>query len=125
MTYLDLAGGALACVVVLHVVCVIVAHRRGTLPRSFATAVIATVLALCVLTVVFDSLMVMADLFRFDESQLTGVRVWRAPLEDLAWPLAAGLALPALRVALTPVRRAAPAGGRGIATPDPQLQEHA
>jgi lycopene cyclase domain-containing protein len=51
---------------------------------------------LLVLTAVFDSLMIAADLFRFDESRLLGVHVLLAPLEDFAWPLASALALPAL-----------------------------
>mgnify|MGYP000920518594 CR=1 FL=1 len=54
------------------------------------------------MTVVFDSLMIISDLFRFDESSLLGVHLWHAPLEDLAWPLAAGLLLPALRELLHP-----------------------
>ena len=120
MTYLDLAVVALAVVVVLHGAGVVVARRRGTLPRHFAAAVAVTVLVLCVLTVVFDSLMVMSDLFRFDEDRLTGVILWRAPLEDLAWPLAAGLLLPALRVALAPRPTDA-----SPAPTDRQLQEHA
>lgn len=51
---------------------------------------------LTVLTIVFDSIMIAADLFRFDEDKLTGVTVWLAPVEDLAWPLAAALLLPAV-----------------------------
>lgn len=51
---------------------------------------------LTVLTVVFDSIMIAADLFRFDEDKLTGVTLWLAPVEDLAWPLAAALLLPAV-----------------------------
>lgn len=51
---------------------------------------------LTVLTIVFDSIMIAADLFRFDEEKLTGVTVWLAPVEDLAWPLAAALLLPAV-----------------------------
>jgi len=121
VTYLDLAVVALAVVVVLHVACVVVARRRGTLPPRFALAVAVTVLVLCVLTIVFDSLMVMSDLFRFDEDRLTGVILWRAPLEDLAWPLAAGLLLPALRVALAPH----PSHPASPTSTDRQLQEHA
>ena len=64
--------------------------------------------------------MIAADLFRFDASQLLGVRVGLAPLEDLAWPLAAGLLLPALRVALAPRPTDA-----SPAPTDRQLQEHA
>jgi lycopene cyclase domain-containing protein len=51
---------------------------------------------LLVLTAVFDSVMIAADLFRYDDSALLGVHVLRVPLEDLAWPVFAALALPAL-----------------------------
>lgn len=55
-----------------------------------------TITVLLVLTVVFDSLMIAADLFRFDDESLVGLRLWQAPVEDLAWPVAAGLLLPSL-----------------------------
>jgi lycopene cyclase domain-containing protein len=63
-------------------------------PWWAATAGVAA--ALLVLTAVFDSLMIAADLFRFDERRLLGVHVLLAPLEDFAWPLASALGLPAL-----------------------------
>ena len=92
MTYLGLAGLFLLPVAGLAVV---VAWRRRLGARWWtATAVSAVVLL--VLTVVFDSLMIHVDLFRFESAHLTGVRLLLAPLEDLAWPLAAVLLLPAL-----------------------------
>ena len=45
--------------------------------------------------------MIAADLFRFAEGDLLGIRIGLAPLEDLAWPLAAGLLLPSLWLLLT------------------------
>jgi lycopene cyclase domain-containing protein len=60
------------------------------------TATGLTVAVLLLLTVVFDSLMIAADLFRFDADSLVGLRLWQAPVEDLAWPVAAGLLLPSL-----------------------------
>ncbi|WP_127130281.1 lycopene cyclase domain-containing protein [Georgenia sp. SYP-B2076] len=77
-----------------------------------ASAVVAA--GLLVLTVVFDSLMVAADLFRYEAAALTGLRVGLAPVEDLAWPLAAAAALPALWELLgaREKRRAARAGAR-------------
>lgn len=63
-----------------------------------ATAV--TIVVLLMLTIVFDSLMIAADLFRFDEEQLTGLRVGLAPVEDLMWPVAAGLLLPSIAALL-------------------------
>ena len=61
-----------------------------------------TVGLLLVLTAVFDSLMISADLFRFAEEDLLGPRIGLAPIEDLAWPMAAGLLLPALWLLLSP-----------------------
>lgn len=114
MTY-----ASLALVVVLGCAAVTAATlatepRRGRAPTRLAAVTGLTALVLVVLTVVFDSLMVAADLFRYDESALLGVRVWRAPLEDLAWPLATALVLPSLGALLEarardPHRAGAPA----------------
>lgn len=98
MTY---AGLALVFVGLSAAVAVAVAVVRRLPGRWWVTTAV-TVAALLVLTVVFDSLMIISDLFRFDESSLLGVHLWRAPVEDLAWPLAAGLLLPALRELLDP-----------------------
>lgn len=68
--------------------------------------------ALVVLTAVFDSLMIAADLYRFGEAALSGLRVGAAPVEDFAWPVAAALLLPAVWELLggrgEPVREGAP-----------------
>jgi lycopene cyclase domain-containing protein len=65
-------------------------------PGRWWGACLSAAAALVVLTAVFDSLMVAADLFRYREAALLGPRVLLTPLEDLAWPLFAALALPAL-----------------------------
>ena len=52
--------------------------------------------AAAALTAAFDSLMIAADLFRYDAGSLTGLRVLLAPVEDFAWPVVAVLLLPAL-----------------------------
>jgi lycopene cyclase domain-containing protein len=79
-------------------------------------------LTLAVLTAVFDSVMIAADLFRYDESTLSGVRVLLAPVEDFAWPLAAAVLLPSLWVALgrrrSRVPRPAEEGAAGAGTAD-------
>ena len=69
--------------------------------RRWWLATALTTLAMMVLTAVFDSVMIAADLFRFDESALVGVHVGLAPLEDFAWPLAAVAVVPALFLLLT------------------------
>jgi len=103
MTYATLA----ACFVAASAgVAVLVTVRRGLGAQWWLTTGV-TIVVLLVLTVVFDSLMILADLFRFDETSLIGIRLWRAPAEDLAWPLAAGLLLPALRELLAPRRELA------------------
>ncbi|PZR54164.1 lycopene cyclase [Xylanimonas oleitrophica] len=70
--------------------------------RRWWLATAATVVALVVLTIVFDNVMIAADLFRYDHSHLSGVRLGQAPVEDLAWPLVAGIGLPALALLLAP-----------------------
>lgn len=92
MTYLGLALVFLAASAAVAVVAAAV-RRPG---RTWWAATAAVAAALLVLTAVFDSLMIAADLFRYDEGALAGVRVWLTPVEDLAWPLAAVLLLPAL-----------------------------
>ncbi len=96
MTYLQLAGVALLVPAALLAVAGVV--RRPS--RAWWVATAATVVVLLVLTVVFDSLMIAADLFRYDAGSLVGVRVWLTPVEDLAWPVAAGLGMPAVMLLL-------------------------
>lgn len=85
---------------------------RGRTGRSWWLSVAVAMAALVVLTVVFDSLMVSVDLFRYDQSRTLGVDVLLAPLEDLTWPIASALLLPSLwRLARRD--RSKPGGGLG------------
>ncbi|USQ77941.1 lycopene cyclase domain-containing protein [Ornithinimicrobium cryptoxanthini] len=93
MSYAALAGVFVAACGAVAVL----ASVRCRLTTRWWLATGITIGILLVLTVVFDSLMIQADLFRFNEESLLGVRLWHAPVEDLAWPVAAGLLLPALR----------------------------
>jgi lycopene cyclase domain-containing protein len=68
-------------------------------------AVGLTALVLIVLTAVFDSVMIAAELFHYDPAHVLGVRVGLAPVEDFAYPLACALLLPGLWLALTRSRR--------------------
>ncbi|MBO2989407.1 lycopene cyclase domain-containing protein [Leucobacter tardus] len=70
------------------------AHRRGERVRVLPTVVAATVLV--VLTVVFDNVMILADLFQFDHDQLIGIYLGVAPIEDLSYPLCTAILLPAV-----------------------------
>ncbi|QTV79628.1 lycopene cyclase domain-containing protein [Microbacterium sp. NIBRBAC000506063] len=75
--------------------------RRLPDRRGHATAVVLTVVVLIALTAVFDSIMIGAGLFGYEESLILGVRIGLAPLEDFAYPVAVAVALPALWATLT------------------------
>ncbi|WP_456785742.1 lycopene cyclase domain-containing protein [Cellulomonas sp. P5_C5] len=70
------------------------------LRRLRAVPILLTVLVLCVLTAVFDTLMIAADLYVFDPDKILGVRIWGAPLEDFAYAIAAAVGMPVLWVVL-------------------------
>lgn len=108
MTYAGLAACFLAASVLVLVAATVL--RRPDRRWWLATA--ATAVALVVLTAVFDNVMIAVDLFRFDESQLSGIHVGLAPLEDFAWPVAAATALPALALLLSPDDPRATRGAR-------------
>jgi lycopene cyclase domain-containing protein len=59
---------------------------------------------------VFDTLMIAADLYVFDEDKILGIYLWGAPLEDFAYAIAAALAMPVVWTVLG-AREARTAGG--------------
>lgn len=81
------------------------ATLTGRTGRTWWLSVAGAMAALVVLTVVFDSLMVSVDLFRYDASRTLGIDVLLAPLEDLTWPIASALLLPSLWVLAGRTRR--------------------
>ena len=95
----------LVMLAIVAVVAGVLAYRARVGRRWWLQVTLAWVV-LTVLTIVFDSIMIAADLFRFDEAKLTGVTLWLAPVEDLAWPLAAALLLPAVWAWLGVTQRA-------------------
>lgn len=100
MSYAALAGLFLIGPVLVTALAVVL-RRPG---RGWWLVTAGTTAVLLVMTALFDSLMIAVDLFRFEESLLLGWRIGLAPVEDLAWPLAAGLLLPSLWLLLTPAR---------------------
>jgi len=92
MTYAALALLFLALAGAVTAGCTAIARPD----RRWWLCTAAVLVVLLVLTALFDSLMIAVDLFRFDEDRLLGVHVLLAPVEDFAWPVASGLALPAL-----------------------------
>ncbi|MFS0867136.1 lycopene cyclase domain-containing protein [Microbacterium sp. 179-B 1A2 NHS] len=59
-------------------------------------------LALCILTAVFDNLMIAAGLFTYPEHHISGIRIGLAPIEDFAYPVCAAFAVPAVLTLLAP-----------------------
>lgn len=76
--------------------------------RARLTASIVTALVLVVLTVIFDNAMIAAGLFTYPDALISGIRVGLAPIEDLAYPIVAAFAVPAVAELLRP-RRCGPA----------------
>lgn len=64
--------------------------------RRRYVAVTLTAAVLCVLTAVFDNLMIAAGLFEYHAAQTSGWAIGAAPVEDFAYVIAAALLLPAL-----------------------------
>ncbi|WP_062204907.1 lycopene cyclase domain-containing protein [Demequina salsinemoris] len=58
--------------------------------------VLWTSLVLLALTVIFDNVIVGAGIVGYDDAQILGIRLAVAPIEDLAYALAAALLVPTL-----------------------------
>lgn len=97
MSYLGLA--TLFVALTLPALAVAVVVRRPS--RRWWAATGLTAGCLVVLTAVFDSAMIAADLFRFDEDALAGIHVGLAPIEDFAWPVAAAVLVPSVVLLLS------------------------
>jgi lycopene cyclase domain-containing protein len=89
-TYALLALGVLVPVAALSLVVLVRAGRSVLVPALVAVAV------LLVATAVFDSVIVGTGIVGYDGSRILGLRIGTAPIEDFAYPIAAGLALPAV-----------------------------
>ncbi|MFY9713322.1 MAG: lycopene cyclase domain-containing protein [Microbacterium sp.] len=86
----------------------LLARTRG--PSAYALVISATGLVL--LTAVFDSAMIAAELFHYAPSRLLGLHIGLAPVEDFAYPLAAVLLLPSVWIVLVRRRRQRSEGRR-------------
>ena len=90
MTYWMLDAIFLAVVAVVAVVALIA--RRS--PR-WLTVLLACGILL-VLTAVFDNIMIGIGLVGYDRSKISGLFVYRAPIEDFAYTVAAAVLLPSV-----------------------------
>jgi lycopene cyclase domain-containing protein len=95
MTYLVLDAVFVGVGALVLVAVAVVLRRRGVEPIR-GRVVAGVVLILAVFTAVFDNLMIAAELFGYDDEHLLGLSVGRAPVEDVGYPLAVALLLPAL-----------------------------
>lgn len=87
MTYLALNTAVLV---------VLVAVSASALRRLRAWPIVWTVVHLCIVTLVFDSLMIQVGLCAYDPAKIIGVYLGSAPVEDFAYAVAAGIAMPVL-----------------------------
>ncbi|KQZ22702.1 lycopene cyclase domain-containing protein [Microbacterium sp. Root553] len=92
MTYLELSAWFVGAAVIAAIVLSLIAGRR----RARLGAIALTLLALVILTAVFDTLMIATGLFHYSPAHLLGVHIGLAPLEDFAYPIAGAILLPAL-----------------------------
>ncbi|MFD5601327.1 lycopene cyclase domain-containing protein [Leucobacter sp. NPDC058333] len=75
-------------------------RNRRVARRQWAGTGVA-VIALAILTTVFDSLMIAADLFTYGHGHTLGPTVGLVPVEDFSYPIAVALLAPALWTRLT------------------------
>lgn len=92
-------------VAVLVMVAALAARAGGPAARTVIAAVVSTIAVLMVLTAIFDNVMIASGLFDYAGHTLSGLRVGLAPVEDFAYPIAAGLLLPGLWLLFTGGRR--------------------
>ena len=85
MTYPTLSVAVLA---------VLLGLSAPVLRRLRAWPIIGTTIHLVILTLVFDSLMIREGLVAYDPAKIVGFYLGSAPLEDFAYPIAAGIAMP-------------------------------
>ena len=79
--------------------------REQSAARRQWAATGITIAVLAILTAVFDSLMIAADLFSYGHGHTLGPTVGLVPVEDFSYPIAAALLAPALWIRLTSRRR--------------------
>ncbi len=92
MTYLLL--NTVFLVVAAGIAAVALRLRPGF--RRTVPSVAVALVAVLVLTAVFDNVMIGAGLVDYDPNRINGLRIGLAPIEDFAYPVAAALLLPAL-----------------------------
>lgn len=85
----------------LAVLAVIGLATWPTLRRLPHRPLLLTALVLVTLTAIFDNVIIGLGVVAYDESLISGVRLWLAPLEDFAYTLGAVMLVPTLWTLLT------------------------
>ena len=62
----------------------------------WSKAVIVTLVVLIITTALFDSLIIAAGIVAYDTTKILGWYIGRAPIEDFAYAIFAGIAMPTL-----------------------------
>lgn len=83
---------ALLNLVFMAIAAAYVAYKRPPLGRN----IIFTLAILCVLTAVFDSIIIGLDIVRYYPEHILGIYIGKAPIEDFAYSLVAVGLVPAL-----------------------------
>lgn len=98
MTYwlLNLGFTLVAATVAASYILSVRRRNSGSGLKQWGIAVAVTLVLLCVLTAVFDNLMIAAGFFSYSSEQISGWRIGAAPVEDFLYVQAAALLLPAL-----------------------------
>ncbi|POH59794.1 lycopene cyclase domain-containing protein [Arthrobacter glacialis] len=104
MTFSQL-NAIFVAVAVLVMVVALARQPGAAAKRTLMAAVVASIAVLVVLTAIFDNVMIASGLFDYAGHTLNGLRVGLAPIEDFAYPIAAGLLLPGLWLLFTRGRR--------------------
>jgi lycopene cyclase domain-containing protein len=94
MSYIVLATSLLVLAVVVRLVGAAVLRRRDE--RIPLRPTLLAGLVLTVLTLVFDNLMIAAGLFQYADAHISGIKLGLVPIEDLSYPIALVIALPAV-----------------------------
>jgi len=96
MTYWALNAIFLTVVVVVGILAILRARRSS----SLLVPVLVTLVALLIVTAVFDNVMIGVGLVGYDRARISGAFIGIAPLEDFAYAVAAALLLPSLWILL-------------------------
>lgn len=92
MTYLLMSLPFAVVGLVVFALGAITAHRRHVIRRYLASWALA-LLALLILTAVFDNVMMAAGFFDYGPDQISGLRLGLMPWEDFLYPIAGALLL--------------------------------